>query len=390
MKNQFEVLLPKGYEENDVLVRVKPKDKHVEPPSKFRSFCISYSSHGIPIKNKVFSIATLFGILKNHGLTSTLPMHATLGPVQFTNFDWNPFAYTGKIVHYFDWNGIKCSITGNSSQYDAKLYIRVHDMQEGIGESVLNELSEEIYATWINPTPDNKFIIYTTSLAMNGFQWQQIGTRLHRELDTIYINDEMKDKLVNQLKKFYDSNELYDRYGVTWKRVHLFHGIPGTGKTSMVMALASIYGKNIAKLTLTPEVNSQHVEALFQRVPENTFLLLEDVDSLFADRDAKSGIDFSTLLNCMDGLTTKRGLVVFMTTNHIEKLDSAFIRPGRVDMCMKFSTPDTHELKSALMTLAAEFENEHDEFLARNSGMTIAALQAHVFDRVMGGKNTIL
>jgi len=389
MQNQLEVMLPKGYEDNDVLVRVKPKKDNVQQPSKFRSFCITCQS-GIVIKGKLFSVSTIFDILKKHGVESTLPMCVSLGPTKFTTFDWNPHAYIGKMVHYFDWKGIKCSITGNRSTHDAKIYIRVHDMEEGVGERVLDELSDEIYETWVNPTPDNKFIIYTTSLAMNGFQWQQIGTRLHRELDTIYINDDMKDKLVHQLKKFYDSSALYDKYGVTWKRVHLFHGIPGTGKTSMVMALASIYGKNIAKLTLTPEVNSQHVEMLFQRVPENTFLLLEDVDSLFADRDAKSGIDFSTLLNCMDGLVTKRGLVVFMTTNHIEKLDAAFIRPGRVDMCMKFGSPQHHEQKAALMTLAADFEHEHDKFLNINSGMTIAAIQAHVFDRVMGEKNTIL
>jgi SpoVK/Ycf46/Vps4 family AAA+-type ATPase len=210
-------------------------------------------------------------------------------------------------------------------------------------------------------------------------------------METIYINKDIKNKLINQLAKFYISSDMYDKYGITWKRVHLFHGPPGSGKTSTVLALASIFGKNICKLTLTPDLNSQHIELLFQSIPEESFLLLEDVDALFTERTSKTAIDFSTLLNCMDGLTTKRGLVVFMTTNHVTKLDKAFIRPGRVDMCIEFNLPGKDELHEALKVLGEKYEHEHEEFLKRHTtDMSIAVLQKHLFECMMEEKKSIL
>lgn len=133
---------------------------------------------------------------------------------------------------------------------------------------------------------------------------------------------------------------------------------------------------------------------MFQTVPVDTILLLEDVDALFQDRtaNAKTGIDFSTLLNCMDGITTRRGLVVFMTTNHVQTLDAAFSRPGRVDKSVEFHYPTKVELREALNVLASDFNHEHDEYLSRvpSEGMSIAALQKHLFDCVMSEKTTIL
>ncbi len=79
------------------------------------------------------------------------------------------------------------------------------------------------------------------------------------------------------------------------------------------------------------------------------------VDALFTNREANQGVDFSTLLNCMDGIATKRGLVLFMTTNHIQKMDGAFIRPGRVDISIEFKMPGKEILKDALNVLAEEY-----------------------------------
>jgi hypothetical protein len=388
--NKVEVMLPEGYQDSDVILRVKPPTGPEPTPPKFRSFAIgSFGHNGITVKGKLFPYSTLFDILKNHGMSSTIPMTVTLGPTKFTGFDWNPHAYPGKIVRYFDWNGTQCSIVAPSE--GRGIYIRVCDMAPGAGEKVLDELADEIYATWVDPVPVNSFAIYTTNLLHGAFQWQSIGTRQHRKLDTIYINDDVKNTLVQELKEFYDSADFFDEFGVTWKRVHLFHGAPGTGKTSMVMALASMYGKNIAKLTITPQVNSQHVETLFRTLPPNTVLLLEDADALFKERDAESGIDFSTLLNCMDGIATVRGLVVFMTTNHLDKLDAAFTRDGRVDSSTCFGLPTRDEIKMALTKFAADFAHEHEAYLDNKAvDTTIAGVQAHIFRRILGKKGTIL
>ena len=80
--------------------------------------------------------------------------------------------------------------------------------------------------------------------------------------------------------------------------------------------------------------------------PEDSIILLEDVDAAFASRDdekdqnnnndnvAYQGINrltLSGLLNAIDGVTSTEGRLMFMTTNYPERLDPALIRPGRVD-----------------------------------------------------------
>jgi chaperone BCS1 len=73
-------------------------------------------------------------------------------------------------------------------------------------------------------------------------------------------------------------------------------------------------------------------------VPERSIVLLEDVDSAFNRREQsgedgfKGSVTFSGLLNALDGVASSEERVIFMTTNHHERLDPALIRPGRVDL----------------------------------------------------------
>lgn len=387
--DNLSISLPKEYTGKDIFFKVQQKKKHEPHVQKFRSFNIFASNLGsIQVRGKLLNIIHLFNLLKEHGLTETLPTQVILGPLTFINFDWHPIAYNGPTVWSFTWNDVECSITSSPG---TNIYIRIHDLTPGVAEKILDEISDELYKHWKDPVPNKSLIIYTTQLTAHGFQWIQNCTRLQRDMDTIYINKEIKNKLINQLTKFYSSSEIYDRYGVTWKRVHLFHGPPGSGKTSTILALASIFQKNIAKLTVSPELNSQNIERLFQTIPAGSFILLEDVDALFTERKSNTSIDFSTLLNCMDGLTTQRGLTLFMTTNHITQLDAAFIRPGRVDISLEFKLPGREELHEALKVLGSDYEHEHEEFLDKHSkDMSIASLQKHLFECIMEEKKSIL
>lgn len=80
----------------------------------------------------------------------------------------------------------------------------------------------------------------------------------------------------------------------------------------------------------------------FSVAPQQSIILLEDVDAAFVSREdttaqksAYEGLNrvtFSGLLNCLDGVASTEARIVFMTTNYLERLDPALIRPGRVDM----------------------------------------------------------
>ncbi len=386
--------LASKYDGKNVLLKIQ--DRNVEPKvQKFRSFTFPIGGSIIYIKKQPIHLGHLFNLLKEHGLPQTIPIQITLNdPTEFISFDFNPSCYDGPKVWYFNWpvngNQVECSITGHNGH--SILYIRVHDMTPLVGETVIHDITEELYKHYVPPVkPLGMLSIYTTKLTMAGYQWVPNCSKLHRDISTIYMDAEIKDKIVTKLRNFLASSHIYDKYGRTWKRVHLFHGPPGSGKTSTVLALASLMGYNIAKLTVTPQMNSQHIETLFGSLPQMTFLLLEDVDALFIKREAAGSVDFSTLLQCMDGLTTQRGMILFMTTNHKNKLDSAFIRPGRVDLSVEFHPPGRAELAAALQTLGVEYAHEHEEFLKIcPANMSIASLQEHIFNCIMEEKKSIL
>lgn len=90
------------------------------------------------------------------------------------------------------------------------------------------------------------------------------------------------------------------------------------------------------------------LEQMFQEIPPQCIVLLEDIDAVWtadrnemSDREDRSGsgsrtpssnCTLSGLLNVLDGVGSQEGRIVIMTTNKPERLDSALVRPGRVDM----------------------------------------------------------
>jgi len=393
MTEMINLSVPKYSSDDVVIFKVESKNKS-EKVQVFRSFLICTTGANVLLTgNKTVEVKKLYKILFDHGLSKTLPIMVsttTYDKDLFQTIDWNPHDYQGPNTWFFEWNNVKCSITATKN--DQQIYIRVHDMTLGVGEGIITEILTQLEALYENPVASSQLVIYTTQKYDNQYAWQQNQVRRQRDISTIYMNEDIKNVLVKKLKQFYESSDLYDKYGITWKRVHLFHGVPGSGKTSTVLALASMFNMNIAKLTITPELNSQNIEGLFASVPQKCVLLLEDADALFTERKSNCSIDFSTILNCMDGLTTKRGLVLFMTTNHLEKLDEAFIRPGRVDIKIKFNLPNINEIRLALNVLAKDFQHEHEEFIEiiKDDIPSIPTLQKYLFDCIMEERRTIL
>lgn len=385
-ESNIDVKIPNDYTGHPVKIIIDKTKLKVEPIAKFISYHIPSYQGVIKIGNKSISFDDFYTLLQEQGgLSPVIPLVINLNPFKIEHFDDKPNCYNGPHVFYFNWNGVKCSITGN-------IYIRVHDLTENVARNTLNNIIEELLKKWVNILPVNNLFIYTPLRSLSGYSWNQYSSKTHRPMDTIYLNEKIKTNLIHQLDKFLNSSDLYDRYGITWKRVHLFYGPPGSGKTSTILALASIFNKHIAKITITPSMDSSDIELLFKNLPGNTFLLLEDVDSLFVNRNATTNVDFSTILNCMDGLTTRRGLVLFMTTNHIMELDKAFLRPGRVDMCLEFELPNEDQMRQALHILGAPWVHEHEAYLKsiKDKNVTIADIQKHLFECIQEDKPSIL
>ena len=138
-----------------------------------------------------------------------------------------------------------------------------------------------------------------------------------------------------------------------YHRGYLFYGPPGTGKTSLVSALAANFGMSIYAISLT-EFNDRSLMRAIHDVPPDSLILFEDIDCMKAGNARPSaelhanlrlaenpnasaepsmnlGVTLSGLLNVLDGFHAPEAVLFVMTTNKIETLDNALLRPGRID-----------------------------------------------------------
>jgi chaperone BCS1 len=202
---------------------------------------------------------------------------------------------------------------------------------------------------------DDKYIL----LYFVDCRYWEISQKLsRRNIDSIYLPEKDKTGMIEDIKKFInpDTMLIYERLCITYKRVYLFEGIPGSGKTSFIKALASHFNYNLATLHFNTKMEDSDFLKILNNLPKKTFLLFEDMDCLFKNRkehDTESNhVTLSGILNGLDGIGTKHGLICFITTNYKSHLDSALLRPGRVDKIIKFdyvNQEQVHDIYKAFM-----------------------------------------
>ncbi|KAK6852205.1 hypothetical protein PG995_012330 [Apiospora arundinis] len=167
-----------------------------------------------------------------------------------------------------------------------------------------------------------------------------------RRLDTLYLDEEsvtgplltdMKTFLSPEKKRYYADNDY------SYRRAYMLHGPSGTGKTSLVNALAGHFDLPLYSLDVCSISDDAGLHAILKSLPPRSIVLLEDIDivsEVIQSRNApESDYDgpsttISGLLEALDSFTspTGGGHVVIMTATKIDKFDIGFDRPGRVDM----------------------------------------------------------
>jgi chaperone BCS1 len=176
-----------------------------------------------------------------------------------------------------------------------------------------------------------KLVIYTSWAA----EWRPFGNpRRKRTLDSVIFEGGVKEAIVSDVREFLDSGQWYLDRGIPYRRGYLLHGPPGGGKSSFIQALASELDYSICLLNLSEvALSDDRLNHLLNVLPERSILLLEDIDSAMNCPDRPHGkLTFSGLLNALDGVASSEERIIFMTTNHYDRLDPALIRPGRVDV----------------------------------------------------------
>lgn len=182
--------------------------------------------------------------------------------------------------------------------------------------------------------------------------WCLVSSLVKRDLRTVITTGGVKEDILANIEEFTKSEQWYKERGLNWKEVFVLHGPPGTGKTSLLKAIASHLNFRVYEMNLANMTDDSFSSALGS-IGKNSICIIEDFDTVSStgirtparrapqeqdeyrvgDHDSSlySLLSLTTILNTLDGITSLNGVIIFMTTNHIDKIDPAILRKGRTD-----------------------------------------------------------
>lgn len=264
----------------------------------------------------------------------------------------------------------------------------------GRDTSLLKDLLDDCRSSF-QKLDEKKTIIYRGGLKKGTAEptWTRCSARASRPFSTVVLDESVKQGLLDDMTDYLHpyTRRWYSNRGIPYRRGYLLYGPPGTGKSSLSFAIAGYFKLKIYIVSLnSPAMNEENLGNLFAELPNKCLVLLEDIDTAGLthtrddtdNEDAKpieiipgSGstlvttnsdknknnngrISLSALLNILDGVASQEGRVLVMTTNHIEKLDEALIRPGRVDMKIKFDLASTDMMMTIFRAIFATIEGD--------------------------------
>lgn len=179
--------------------------------------------------------------------------------------------------------------------------------------------------------------------------WQKAPPIRPRYASTVFLPEGVTKVVLDDARKFLQATEDYYTLGRPYRRGYLFFGPPGTGKTTLAIAMASELKRPIYVIPISGVHDDTELATAALSVPRDALLLFEDIDTLKRAEDRVNdkkdsaeekgnGATLGGLLNAIDGVFASEGRILVMTTNHVEKLDPALVRSGRVDFKLPFET----------------------------------------------------
>ena len=201
----------------------------------------------------------------------------------------------------------------------------------------------------------------------------------------------------------------YGARGIPYRRGYLFHGEPGTGKTSLAMAIAGRFGLDIYVISLLDmSIGDSELIGLFNTLPPKCLLLLEDIDTVGLQRESPrtqrhgppwtkalakidegdedeeeekpqlSRVSLSGLLNAIDGVAAPEGHILIMTTNKPEKLDEALVRSGRISVRVAFEKATSEQARDIFMRMYWHEEDSREKSKSEKGVKATTVEYAHL------------
>ncbi|KAH7389427.1 P-loop containing nucleoside triphosphate hydrolase protein [Phaeosphaeria sp. MPI-PUGE-AT-0046c] len=247
-------------------------------------------------------------------------------------------------------------------------------------------------------------VYFAGSPAQHVNGWQSVSKAVRR-LDTIDMDEDVKADIIRDAEYYYSeqSRQFFADCGIPYRRGYLFHGPPGSGKSSFSAALAGHLRCDIYHINLASnEINDSSLHHLFLGLPRKCIVVIEDIDSAGIGREhgtkqppppglpmlpgstqsydpppppppshehismmrekssRRNTVTLSGLLNAIDGNSSQEGRLLIMTSNNPDALDDALTRPGRIDKRVYFGTMNKAASRSMYMRLIGRSAIAHD------------------------------
>lgn len=247
-------------------------------------------------------------------------------------------------VYYFKYDGHEISAVVEKITPTMSLSYEIKDYTMLFMHADTREIMENFIKSVLLPKKIQDIFHYSTDTSY----WKKVGSIKNRDTRTLVLKEGIQEDIFYDIDEFIKSKDDYDKFGIPYKKVYLFHGEPGTGKTSLSQILAHRTNRSLYVLNFDAKMTDDGLcNAIKKIIPTTAILLIEDIDCMFKKRDPANNVNvsFSALLNILDGALMNEGLITIMTTNDIDCIDPALRRPMRVDKTIKFEKADKEQIK---------------------------------------------
>lgn len=240
-----------------------------------------------------------------------------------------------------------------------------------------------------------------------------LRTMKKRSMETVFIDENLKKDIMDTLDAFVCNREWYDDNFIPYHYGILLHGPAGTGKSTLIRAIITEYYKKYSKqgysiespsyLSSPSDLLNLNEEGFYGPAWAPRIIIIEDIDATvlkkrIPEEEEKSpednpngfmppmqfgnrqrmyydSISLSEVLNKMDGVANVENVIYIFTTNHVENLDPALTRPGRIDKMIEIKMPRREDYDAFMFY---HFKKHIPEGLEVRTHKLIAELQTDI------------
>lgn len=265
---------------------------------------------------------------------------------------------------------------------------------------MLRDKSDEIKRQWFD-----KYFQVISRGSSSSFCNSAENTRTTRSFKDVFIPKAARDKITNAIDHFIASEKWYKDKNIPYHFGILLQGPPGTGKSSVTQAImnqwtsdAYVIPSSEVRWVLDTAVMNTWIYDNMYNIPR--FIICEDVDTAVFGSETRAEVEdrikdlrseheretellawqisknvLGNVLNFMDGISSPSNVVYIFTTNHVDHLDPALIRPGRIDLIIEIGYADDETFDEFLMF---HYKKHLPENRCVKDNLTFAMLQTKV------------